>query len=56
MATLTKPQKAELINPNTGRRMNIDKSTYDIFSKAIYHVLKQKGAVTFTDLVDGVRS
>lgn len=54
MAATTKPQKAELINPNTGRRMNVDKSTYDIISKAIYHVLKKEGAVTFTQLQEGV--
>ena len=54
MATTSKPQKAELINPNTGRRMNIDKTTYDIISKAIYHVLKKEGAITFTQLLEGV--
>ena len=56
MTTATKSQKAELINPNTGRRMNIDKLTYDLISKAIYHVLKKEGAVTFTQLQEGVET
>ena len=54
MATATKSQKTELINPNTGRRMNIDKSIYDVISKAIYHTLKKEGAITFTELQEGV--
>ena len=54
MATATKSQKAEIINPNTGRKMNIDKSTYELFSKAVYHTLKKQGAVTFTQLQEGV--
>jgi hypothetical protein len=54
MATAIKPQKAELINPNTGRRMNVDKSTYDLISKAIYHTLKKEGVITFTQLQEGV--
>ncbi len=44
MATLNKPQKVECLNPNTGGKMNIDKGTYDLFSKAIYHTLKKEGA------------
>ena len=54
MATLTITQKVECLNPNTGRKMNIDKSTYDLISKAIYHTLKQVGAITFTQLLEGV--
>ena len=54
MATLTHSSKVECLNPNTGRRLNIDKSTYDLFSKAIYHPLKKEGAITFTQMVDGV--
>ncbi len=49
-----KPQKAECLNPNTGGRKNIDKNTYDLFSKTIYHVLKKEGAVTFAQLVEGI--
>ena len=54
MATAAKPQKTELINPNTGRRINIDKSTYDLISRAIYHALKKEGGLTFTQLQEGV--
>ena len=50
----TKKQKAECLNPDTAGRKNIDKDTYDLFSKAIYHVLKNEGAVTFTQLVKGI--
>ncbi len=55
MATASQPQKVELMNSNTGRKMNIDKNIYDLVSKAIYHVLKKEGAITFTELVDGVQ-
>lgn len=54
MTTATKTAKVECLNPNTGRRMNIAKDTYELFSKAIYHTLKEKGAMTFTDMVNGV--
>jgi len=36
--------------------MNIDAATYDVFSKAIYHTLKEeKGGITYTDIVTGVK-
>lgn len=54
MTTSVKPQKVECVNPTTGRRMNIDKATYELFSKAIYHTLKKQGALTFTQMVEGV--
>ena len=54
MATLSQSPKVECLNPNTGRRMNVEKSTYDHFSKAIYHTLKKNGAITFTQIVEGV--
>lgn len=54
MAMLTKSSKVECLNPNSGRKMNIEKSTYDLFSKAIYHTLKKEGAITFTQIVEGV--
>lgn len=54
MATLNKLQKVECLNPNTGKKMNIEKGTYDLFSKAIYHSLKKEGPITFTQLVEGV--
>jgi hypothetical protein len=53
MAIETK--KTEIVNPRTGRRMNIDKNTYDVISKAIYHELKKKKALTWTELADGVK-
>ena len=54
MTTATKPQKVECLNPNTGRVMSIDKNTYDLFSKAIYHTLKKEGPITFTQMTEGV--
>jgi len=48
--------KIECHNPNTGRKMNIDAKVYDLFSKAIYHTLKEnKHGITFTDIVSGVK-
>lgn len=54
MAAKTVPQKVECLNPNTGGRMNIDKTTYDLFSKAIYHTLKKSQPLTYTEIVEGV--
>ena len=54
MTTLTNPQKVECLNPNTGRRMSIDKATYDLISKAIYHTLKKEVPITFSQMVEGV--
>jgi hypothetical protein len=55
MPTATKPSaKAECINPNTGNRMNIDAATYELFSKAIYHTLKEGKQLTYTQMVDGI--
>ena len=54
MATATGAQKVECINPGTGGRMNIDKTTYDLFSKAIYSTLKKGGPLTFTALVEAI--
>ena len=48
--------KVECLNPNTGRRMNIDADTYELFSKAIYQTLKkEKRGISYTDIVDGVK-
>lgn len=48
--------KTECLNPNTGRKMNIDARVYDLFSKAIYHTLKKnKQGITYTDIVSGVK-
>jgi len=51
----TKSLTVVCLNPNTGRRMNIEKTTYDLFSKAIYHVIKSGKAITFTQIVEGVK-
>lgn len=49
-------EKIECLNPNTGRKMNIDSATYDLFSKAIYHTLnKEKQGITYTELVKGIK-
>jgi hypothetical protein len=32
--------------------MNIDKKTYDLFSKAIYHTLKKNQPLTYTQIVE----
>lgn len=48
------PQKVECLNPNTGGRMNIDKTTYDLFSRAIYHTLKKNQLLTYSQIVDGI--
>lgn len=55
MATKAVPQKVECLNPNTGGRINIDKKTYDLFSKAIYHTLKKNQPLTYTEIVEGVK-
>lgn len=55
MAAVTKEKKVELINPNTGNRMKIDKEIYDLISKNIYHALKQYKALTFSRIVDEVK-
>jgi len=54
MATKGTSQKIECLNPNTGGKMNIDKKTYDIFSKAIYHTLKKNQPLSYTEIVEGI--
>jgi len=54
MPAKTVPQKVQCLNPNTGGRMNIDKDTYDLFSKAIYHTLKKSEPLTFSQVVEGI--
>ena len=53
MATKKASKKVETLNPNTGRKMNIDSDRYHIISNAIKKVLKGK-TLTFTEIVDGV--
>jgi len=49
-------KKVECLNPNTGRKMNVDAHTYDFFNKAIYHTLKkEKQPISYTDIVNGVQ-
>jgi hypothetical protein len=47
--------KVECLNPTTGGRMNIDKSIYDVLSKAIIKTLNGGKALTYTELMDGVK-
>jgi hypothetical protein len=54
MASPTSSQKVECLNPNTGGRMNIDKNIYDLFSKAIYHILKKNQPLTYSQIVEGI--
>ena len=54
MTTAAKTKKVECLNPNTGRRMNIEKSIYELFSRTITQTLKEKGSITFTQMVKGV--
>ena len=54
MATKTTEPKVECLNPETGHRMNISKSTYELFSKAIYHVLKGSKPLSFSEIEEGV--
>jgi hypothetical protein len=55
MPTKAVSSKVECLNPNTGGRMNIDKKTYDLFSKAIYHTLKKNQPLTYSEIVEGIR-
>jgi hypothetical protein len=49
-------EKIECVNPNTGGKMNIDAKIYELFSKAIYHVLKEnREGTTYTELVNGIK-
>jgi hypothetical protein len=54
MPAKTDAQKVECLNPNTGGRMNIDKETYDLFSKAIYQTLKKNQPLTYSQIVEGI--
>jgi hypothetical protein len=48
--------KVECLNPNTGGKMNIDAAIYELFSKAIYGLLKAHPGITYTDIVNGIRT
>ena len=47
--------KVECFNPNTGRRMNIDSETYELFTKAIKQTLKAGKEITFSEIVEGIK-
>ena len=48
--------KIACLNPNTGRKMNIDADIYSRFSKAIFRILKEnKPGISFSDMVNGVK-
>ena len=48
--------KIKCLNPNTGRKMNIDEKVYNLFNKAIYNaVMKNKQGLTYTDIVRGIK-
>ena len=47
-------QKMEVLNPNTGRKMNIDAATWKLFSTAIRHALKGGKELTFAEMVEGI--
>jgi hypothetical protein len=49
-------EKIECVNPNTGGTMNIDARIYELFSKTIYHVLKEnKRGLAYTEIVEGIK-
>jgi len=48
--------KIECLNPNTGRKLNIDKEINDLFRHTIYDVLRQSQMGTsFTELANGMK-
>jgi len=50
----TKQQKVEVTNPNSGRRKQIDATTWKLFSDAIQDSLKGNKALTFTEMVEAI--
>jgi hypothetical protein len=52
----TETHRTECLNPNTGGRMSIDKEIYDLFAKAIKQTLKDKKALTFSEMVEGIKN
>ena len=53
-SSVKKTNKVEVANPNTGRRMQIDAETWDLFSRAIKNSLKGGKALTYTEMVEGI--
>jgi hypothetical protein len=54
MARKVLSSKVECVNPRTGRKMQIEKQTYDLISKAIYHSLNAGKALTYTQMVEAI--
>lgn len=53
MSTIARPaSNVERINPNTGGRMNIDASTYSLFSNVINHTSQGDVQLTSTQIVE----
>lgn len=49
-------EKVACLNPHSGREMKIDKSIYDLFTKAIKEALKNKKELSFTELTKAIKS
>ena len=49
------PKKTECLNPNTGAKLNIDTEIYELFTTAIKQTLKSHKAITYTDMVEGIK-
>jgi Family of unknown function (DUF6958) len=49
-------EKIEVGNPNTGRRMQIDADTWDLFHRAIKDSLKNGKALTFSEMVEAIEN
>ena len=47
-------EKIECSNPNSGRRMQIDADTWNLFNTAIKHSLKGGKKLTFTEMLEGI--
>ena len=47
-------EKIECVNPNTGRRMQIDADTWNLFYAAIKHSLKGGKKLSFTEMLEGI--
>lgn len=54
MATI-KTAKQECLNPNSGNKLNIDKSIYDLFAASIRHALSDNKQLTYTELAASVQ-
>ena len=47
-------EKVEVGNPNTGRKIQIDEETWNLFHRAIKDSLKNGKALTFSELVEAI--